>query len=809
MLTLACTGIGLKRNFAAALFVIVSSVLGTSVLGQEVGQAQFVFGDVVVERGTERIVVQPGTPVQQGDIIRTGADGSLQLIMIDQAFLALRSNSRMRLDRYEFAQVPSASHAALLTLVTGVLRTFTGELARRNRNQFKMRSPIATIGIRGSGNILAHNEETGTLNYTFTGAHSVTSQDEQGVERTLVSYPGQTIQVLPGFAPRFVPTPQFILAVASPPMKSAKAVVPEAGQTTGADNAPAATSSAGGSATAPASGDAAPATAAPPGTSDTGATAAPANTGSATVPPASATAADAPPAAVLPTSSQSLSSATTTVIAPNVGSSQASAATVGASIVAAQPATANGYSTLFRFFNPLSAGGFEGIIGQSSFDANGEVIFDAAGRLVQVNNALVGAFLAGPGSPPPGYNPNTYSGAVSFTGGTHRDGFRSADGSVILGRWEGGTIAVADSSAPGGRASFDLGNRSVSYDVTTPTIGGVLGSFTGSTVYTLAAATAPTDALGRSGSLTTATVSANFSARTITGNFGLNVNGQNFSLLGAAALTPGNPGFTFASSQQTLSVACSGTCASLGYLGTVNGQVAGATGQWMSVSYRVTPNRLPNSGYADYVVGSIALNANTPPTVGIVIPQSGSANLVFSVPPTFLAFGYFGGNINEQIAANLVVGNLQANFTNRTVSFSASIGGNIPVQGPTYQVSAANAPIVGVGFSADTSAQRRPGVGVATVTCSGATCGVPGTTTGRFDGLFTNNSGNAGQLAFTVGDSLGYYVGNAAFGLTTSPNIVAADARSANTAAAQPLASTGANSRMPSMLRLAKGMVTP
>ena len=804
MLTPACTGFRLNNNFVAALLFIVASLLSASVCGQEVGQAQFVFGEVVVERGTERIVVQPGTPVRQGDIIRTGADGTLQLVMIDKAFLSLRSNSRMRLDRYDFAETPSAAHTALVTLVTGVLRTFTGELARRNRDQFKMRSPIATIGIRGSGNILAHSEDSGTLNYTFTGAHSVTSVDEQGDEQTLVSYPGETIQVLRGLAPRFIPTPQFILAVASPPMRTAKAAT--------AENNPATTSSTAAGTTTVAGSDTPPATVPTSASTDTAPAATSAAASGTTTPTTTLASVDTPAptatTATTATTSQSVSNPQVVPLATNVGTSQASAATVGASIVAAQPSTTNGYDALFRFFNPLSTGGFEGVIGQSSFDANGGATLDAAGRLIQISNATVGTFLAGPGTVPPGYNPNTYSGTVSFSDGAHRDGFRSPDTSVILGRWEGGTITVVDSSTPGGRATFDLGNRSVSYDVTTPTIGGVLGSFTGSNVYTLAAATAPTDSFGNSGSLTSASVSANFSARTISGNLGLNINGQNFSLLGAGGLTLGNPGFTFASSQQSLNIVCGGTCSSLGYLGTVNGQFAGETGQWMSVSYRINPNRPPNSGYTDYVLGSIALSTNTPPTIGIVIPQSGSANLVFSVPPAFLAYGYFGGSINQQIAANLVVGTLQANFSNKTVSFSASIGGNIPVQGPSYQVSASNAPIVGVGFAADTSPQRRPGVGVATVTCSGGPCGSSGSATGRFDGLFTNNSGNAGQLAFTVGDSLGYYVGNAAFAPTVSSGLVASDARRAN-AAGKRSSAAAAGWRIPAIIRTANGMSSP
>jgi hypothetical protein len=78
------------------------------------------------------------------------------------------------------------------------------------------------------------------------------------------------------------------------------------------------------------------------------------------------------------------------------------------------------------------------------------VVIDASGRLVQARNATLTTFLAGPGSLPPGYSETVSTGDISFANSTHHDSFRSGDASVILGRWEGGTMEI------GGR-SFDLG----------------------------------------------------------------------------------------------------------------------------------------------------------------------------------------------------------------------------------------------------------------------------------------------------------------------------------------------------------------
>ena len=584
------------------------ALLATDASAQRAGRVQFVSGLAEVERGAQRLTLQLASEVQEGDLVVTGADGHLQLVMIDSAHVSLRPKSRMRIDSYAFDAAQPGAGRALLSLVTGALHAFTGEIVARDRDKFTMRTPLATVGIRGSGNILAHLEETGTINHTLTGAHSVTSLDPQGIQRTLVSYPGQTVQVRLGQAPRFIPTPPSIMSTASPATNAESAAKAEsAARTESAAKAESATDR---STPAAQAGTTAsePSTAA---STSTGASTSTSTSPSTTTGGGTTAGADAAPIV-----STARPSSGAPAIDTSTSTSQATAATVGASIAAADRT----YETLLRFFSPLSAGGFEGVLGQSSTGGGG-VVLDAAGRLVQVSGARVGTFLAGPGAPPPGYAGATYTGTASFSGGEHRDAFRSPDASVILGRWTGGTVNVADDS--GARIAFELGPRSVSYDLTTPTAGGVLGSFSGTATYSLVAATAPTDSAGNVGSVTAASVFANFSARTVSGNFGLAINGMSFSLAGTSDLAPGNPRFAFASSLQNLTIGCTGPCSSLGYLGTMNGQFAGATGQWMSVSYRVNPNRAPNSGFSDYVVGSIALNSSTAPTSGAAAPRSG------------------------------------------------------------------------------------------------------------------------------------------------------------------------------------------
>jgi len=755
------------RSLTRSLLPALLALLATAAFAQDIGRVQFISGPADAQRGAQKLALAAGSQVREGDVITTGADGHLQLEMVDGARIAMRPRSTLRLERYEFNEASRQSGNALLNLVTGTMRVFTGAIVSRDRNRFQMRTNLATVGIRGSGNILANLDGTETLNHTLTGAHSVTSIDSQGVERTLISRPGQTVQVLPRQAPRYVPTPPLILSAASQPA-TARASAEKASETAaaapaGGGSTAASSSSTPSSSTTTSSSSSSTAETTPATTTSTTTT-----TAASSAPPAS----DAPPTAAPSSTTSPTSTTSGTSIAttnPTVSTSQASTGAVGSSIVAAQPpAGSDTYGVVLRFANPIPAG-FEGVLANSN-EGGSVAVFDASGRLVQLSNAAASSFIAGPGGLPSGYAPLDLAGDVTFSGGTHRDAFRSPDNSVIIGRWEGGSVDI------GGHA-FDLGPRSTSYVVTTPTRGGVVGSFTGSATYSLAGATSPTDAAGRLGSVTSASIAADFTSRTIGGTFALSINGQSLSLAGTSGLAPGGPDFSFASALGSLSVTCSGSnCATQGYLGTVNGLFAGADGRWIAINYRVNPGRASQSGFPDFIVGSMALQSTTSPTIGIVLPQTGTTSLVFtSVDATRSSINY-----PNATGAPTVTGTVQANFTNRTASFNATINGGCGCTNPTFTASATNVPIVGAGFSASTDTSRSPNVGAMTVACTGSGCGSSGSAAGRFDGLFRNSAGTTGIAAISVGDSGGGYDVVASFGPPTpAVALPAADARAA------------------------------
>jgi hypothetical protein len=169
-----------------------------------------------------------GMPVDAGDRIVTGTDGMAQLTMVDQARLSLRPSTQFVIEAYGDRR--DSEQGGVLNLLRGTLRTFTGLLSASNRDKFVMKTRVATVGIRGSGNILYACEEKEcdesvsgvarvdgqiTVNHTIDGSHVISGVTPASGRTTLVTGPGQTVFVSGTEAPRYIPTPRFIADLAT------------------------------------------------------------------------------------------------------------------------------------------------------------------------------------------------------------------------------------------------------------------------------------------------------------------------------------------------------------------------------------------------------------------------------------------------------------------------------------------------------------------------------------------------------------------------------------------------------------------
>jgi hypothetical protein len=113
------------------------------------GVIELLEGEVqIVDRAHHPRRIAVDAEVFEGDQISTGRDGEVHLNMADGGVLAVRPNTRLIVTRYRARG--DASDSSLLDLATGAVRSITGWIGRYNPNQYSIRTPTATIGVRGT-----------------------------------------------------------------------------------------------------------------------------------------------------------------------------------------------------------------------------------------------------------------------------------------------------------------------------------------------------------------------------------------------------------------------------------------------------------------------------------------------------------------------------------------------------------------------------------------------------------------------------------------------------------------------------------
>lgn len=137
------------RGCGLAVFAL--ALLMTTKVGA--GQA----ADVVYAHGDVRVMdaagaaqpVRRGMAVQSGQTLVTG-QGRLQMRMSDGGFIALQPDTQFRIDEYNYAGAEDGSERSFFNLVKGGIRFITGAIGHRNKENFRIKTAVATIGIRGS-----------------------------------------------------------------------------------------------------------------------------------------------------------------------------------------------------------------------------------------------------------------------------------------------------------------------------------------------------------------------------------------------------------------------------------------------------------------------------------------------------------------------------------------------------------------------------------------------------------------------------------------------------------------------------------
>ena len=131
------------------LFVLLSLTLVLpQVASSDVGAVDRAVGWRQIVREEENIKPKSGQEIISKDDLRTG-EGRLQVRFVDDSKLRMTEHTRIVIDNVVFDDDPSKSDLAM-TFAQGTARFISGELGKVDKENIRLKTPTASIGIRGT-----------------------------------------------------------------------------------------------------------------------------------------------------------------------------------------------------------------------------------------------------------------------------------------------------------------------------------------------------------------------------------------------------------------------------------------------------------------------------------------------------------------------------------------------------------------------------------------------------------------------------------------------------------------------------------
>lgn len=145
----------------AALLALTLTAIASGANGTPAGTVSMVTGraTAVGADGAVR-ALREDDKVFEGELISTGPSTYLNVVFRDNGRVLLRPNTRFAIDQFKY-QAPAAASggrpaaaapadSAFFRLLKGGFRAVTGAVGKRDQADYRVRTPVATIGIRGT-----------------------------------------------------------------------------------------------------------------------------------------------------------------------------------------------------------------------------------------------------------------------------------------------------------------------------------------------------------------------------------------------------------------------------------------------------------------------------------------------------------------------------------------------------------------------------------------------------------------------------------------------------------------------------------
>jgi hypothetical protein len=173
---------------------------GTPAIGAKViGHVVKMTGSASIVRNGVAIVVNTGDNINQNDVVQTGSNSTLGLVLDDGTTCNLLENARLLLNELVYEQNGS-SNSSLMTLIQGGLNFVAGQVAPTG--DMRVATPSSVIGIRGTAVVLDVSSTDGTVSISVVDqhdsqVHSVQVYNTQGTLIATVLSSGSALKLTP------------------------------------------------------------------------------------------------------------------------------------------------------------------------------------------------------------------------------------------------------------------------------------------------------------------------------------------------------------------------------------------------------------------------------------------------------------------------------------------------------------------------------------------------------------------------------------------------------------------------------------
>ena len=158
-----------------------------------------------------------GDTLYEGDTVRAETTSNVQIRMSDGAMVWVRANSELKIEGYKSTDRGGAKDEASLKLISGSMRTVTGLIAKKNPDNYRLSTPSATIGVRGTefdavyvtpANAALFKTESGTYNRVYQGSTRLKSGQQ---DITVAEGQAAFVGTVSGTAPKLLEKiPEFL-----------------------------------------------------------------------------------------------------------------------------------------------------------------------------------------------------------------------------------------------------------------------------------------------------------------------------------------------------------------------------------------------------------------------------------------------------------------------------------------------------------------------------------------------------------------------------------------------------------------------